>query len=357
MFPRVEQHDYNWTDNLDKIGKLPKRDESFVAMVHADGNGMGKRILLLSEIFEHHFPKQPRAYIEAIRALSLSFRKTAKDALVKMVNDLVNTLDQRKQAGEILYHIARSKDGSPYPCFPLRPIVFGGDDVTFVTAGAWGVALAHRYLHYLESGKDIPGFENLLPKCLPSGFDTQKINDALAVAEAQKVSVKDSKPYACAGVSIVKTHYPISRAYENSEALAKSAKQMVLAYKSDKGASAIDWHFTTTGLAGSLADIRKREYVSTELMPEKIVEAMGERMYPLPMRPIMLSDEYTWRNWNNFVMVFDKFKDEWESSRNKMMALREVVREGPTATAEFEAIEHMRESLPKLDGTTITNQF
>ena len=35
------------------------------------------------------------------------------------------------------------------------------------------------------------------------------------------------------------------------------------------------------------------------------------------------------------------------------MALREVVREGPTATGEFETIEHQRKSLPMLDNAEL----
>ena len=39
------------------------------------------------------------------------------------------------------------------PIFPLRPIVFGGDDLTFVCHGRIGLALAARYLQYFEAAR------------------------------------------------------------------------------------------------------------------------------------------------------------------------------------------------------------
>lgn len=352
MFPFVEDNGFHWTGNLDKIGKLPGRDESLIAVIHADGNGMGRRILVLGEIFGKFFHDQPRAYINAMRQLSLSFQKTATEALVKTVEKLTETLLKRKKQEEILYHIGKSKDGSDYPCFPLRPIVFGGDDVTFVSTGAWGLALAQQYLAYLEEGDKIPGFKTLFAAHLPTGLETE-IQGALAYAQDQNIDVKDSPPYACAGVSIVKTHYPISRAYSNSSDLAKSAKKMVLAYIPEKTASAIDWHFTTTGLTGELNEIREREYESSELMPNSICQAVDdEQPYPLPMRPLMLRSTHTWRNWDNFLILFKRFETGWANGRNKMLALRETLHEGPTATAEFENLEKRGGFLPALTPTT-----
>ena len=78
---------------------------------------------------------------------------------------------------------------------PFRPIVFGGDDVTFVCEGRLGLPLAAHYLTRLAS------------EILPDG-------DPL---------------YARAGIAIVKTHYPFARAYELAGRLGDSAKAFILA--------------------------------------------------------------------------------------------------------------------------------
>lgn len=349
MFPLVEQMGFVWSDDLDRIARLPNRDESFIAVVHADGNGMGRRVVLLTELFKQHVPNQPRPYIAAMRELSLSFQQSAEAALVQTVHDFVQALLRHERNGDLYYHLDGSLE-SGTRIFPLRPVVFGGDDMTLVSAGPWGLALAHRYLLHLENGRQkIPGFRGLFARHLPD-LPADQVTQALVAAQQQHVPIEDAPPYACAGVSIVKTHYPISRAYDNSEALAKSAKHLVLAYVPDKTASALDWHFTTTGLAGKLAEIRTREYVASQLMPDfaRAVADDNDVQYSLLMRPLMLNTAYTWRNWDNFRSVFMRFAGGWADGRNKLMALRETLREGPDAAAEFVTLERRSDKLPLL---------
>lgn len=346
MFNFVDENKYRWTDNLDKIGKLPKRDESFIAVVHADGNGMGKQMIKLSEFFRDNYAQETRAYITAVRALSLSYNDTAQSALKCTLRDLVHSLDYHENHvdgdGEKYYGRANNDNGVMTSYLPFRPIVFGGDDVTWVCAGPWGIAMAHRYLTYLEE-QTLPTADDLLEEWQPDNTqDKQKVVASLKQQDLAK------KPYACAGVSIVKTHYPISRAYDNSEALLGSAKAQVYVYDRKKQGSAIDWHMTTTGLAGDLGEIRQREYET--IQPDYVAEQVLKTpvMHKLTMRPLLLNNEHTWRNWQNFHYIYEQFDLGWFTTRNKMMALREAVRNGPKAVAEFKHLERKGTRLPTL---------
>jgi hypothetical protein len=50
----------------------------------------------------------------------------------------------------------------------------------------------------------------------------------LKAFEAEKENIPDGKDLtACAGIAIVKTHYPFARAYQLSEALCSNAKNFV----------------------------------------------------------------------------------------------------------------------------------
>lgn len=339
LFGFVKDAGFKWTDDLDKIGKLPDRDESYIAVVHADGNGMGKRMQNLSDFFRNKiYDSYPRAYITAVRSLSTSYQETALKAFKRTICDLVHSLKfHEKGEGDKKRYYSRApkKKGTNEweDYFPFRPVVFGGDDVTWVCAAPWGLPLAQRYLEYLES-YELPDGKTLL-KDLPATVEKAKAIEVLA----EKLGLP-APPFACAGVSIVKTHYPISRAYDNSEALCKSAKRQVLLYEPDKKASALDWHITATGLAGKLKEIRQREYETAESDPA------GETYY-LTMRPLMLKKEYTWRNWENFHSIYEQFdKHEWFKARNKVMTLRETLRQGPTAVSEFERTERLGNKLP-----------
>lgn len=320
---------YLWSDDLDLIGRVPGREESFIAVVHADGNGMGRRIMELNNLFDEHYPGQPRAYITAMRALSQALQKTAKTALEKTAAALQKTLDNAP-VDEPLHP---TRDNKPY--FPFRPIVFGGDDVTWVCAGIWGISLARRYLQELEELK-LPDFVTLLTT--RTGIARDEAERLVRAKQRDGSLPLSNVPYACAGVCIVKTHYPFSQAYAIAESLAMSAKKRVRDLKPDKAASAIDWHFTTTGLTGSLDDIRRREYWSGD--------------HNLVSRPLVLDDERqltTWRNWKNFHNVWRQFELGWFGGRNKMAALNEALRAGPDAVRQFAEAERRGSRLPMLD--------
>lgn len=297
MFPWIEEARFEWTNNFDDLADLRERDEGYIAVVHADGNGMGARIKALTEAWSMGDKAlDPRGYIKAMRELSVTVQNTAQAALQCTLEALTQFLAvedwqqpwQHAIRGEVHY-------------FPVRPIVFGGDDVTLVCAGAWGLAVAQRYLAELER------------QSLPDG----------------------APPYACAGVAIVKTHYPFSQAHELSEELLKSAKSRVRAITGGKMASALDWHYTTAGLTAELKEIRRREYrVETG---------------PLHMRPLVLDGGHSWRNWDQLTALVEAF-DAWEEQRNKTLRLREALRRGPDGVAEFWTIfGEPGQSLPVID--------
>jgi hypothetical protein len=123
-----------------------------------------------------------------------------------------------------------------------------------------------------------------------------------------------------------------------SEALTKSAKT----FARDKGfdGSAIDWHFAMSGITGSLESVRSREYTSTQ---------MDGQTGRLHMRPVVLAESaITWRTWPVFQALTEAFalEEEWYERRNKVKALREALRTGPSAVEEFLRTYRL-DSLPK----------
>jgi hypothetical protein len=106
----------------------------------------------------------------------------------------------------------------------LRPIIIGGDDITFVSEGRLGIWLAKIFLE-----------------------------------EFQKQQVSDGKPLsACAGVAITKAKYPFYRGYKLSEDLTRSAKDG--RKKANDNGSWIDFHIAYGGFSGELKEIRENHY-------------------------------------------------------------------------------------------------
>ena len=266
-----------------------KGERSYIAVVHADGNGIGKRF---QTIWQN---KKNRDGITAVRFLSDTLSALASTALSHALGSLITPLSQLI---------------TPYKnFFPVRPLIYGGDDLTIVCDGRIGVGLAARYLHEFEqrSRQYFPG---------------------------EQLS-------AAAGIAIVKTHYPFARAYELSEELCKKAKTL------SRETSTLDWHVAMSGTLGDVKQIRQREF----------------RVHSgkLEMRPVYLQEapniEATkrWRTWAHIEEIINAFhkNEAWTGKRNKIKQLRDVLRNGDDAVTQFLAIYQMHALPGYYDATTL----
>ena len=292
---------YTFPDDLDHLGRS-RGESSYIAVVHADGNGMGEIIREIGCIKDDkEYIRQIRAFSQATKRISLAAMQAVIDLLIEKtiegmgiegvgtIADLNFTLDDKKRM-----------------ILPIRPIIFGGDDTTFVCDGRLGVALAVEYLRAFEEA---------------------------ATRESLKLT-------ACAGVAIVKSHYPFARAYALSEELCSEAKKFRRRFEFE--GSALDWYFTAGGLYGDLDEMREREYTASQ----------GS----LTVRPVALRDEtpvgiHRWSVVERLTSAFQK--DAWAEKRNKAKLLRDALREGADAVERFRKVyvdKGKDEDLPPLDG-------
>ncbi|MGH2457813.1 MAG: Cas10/Cmr2 second palm domain-containing protein, partial [Chloroflexota bacterium] len=283
---------YEFPRRTDQLGRS-HGEESHVALVHADGNGMGKRLRKIADA--HRAPVLNREYIDGIRAFSLGLNEAAAEAQRDVMRQLIGWVEARCFGPDPPFTLATAADGRPF--LPFRPLVFGGDDLTFMSDGRLGLSLAVAYLRAFERrAADLPG---------GAGPAT-----------------------ASAGVAIVKSHFPIARAYQLAESLTKQAK----AYRREihdatgQDQATLDWHFAQGGLAGGLMEIRDREYQTSDGC--------------LILRPVTLEANpgpgSGARSWMVVESAIDAFRDQaWRERHNKVKALRDALRAGPDAVASF----------------------
>ena len=301
---------YPFADDFNLLGE--RNESSYIAVIHADGNGMGDRF---QEVAKAHLkPEENHAYCRQLRQLSQAVAKKAEEALKDTVQLLVNSIDPKNDKFGGVVPIPENEEGNKF--LPFRPIVFGGDDVTFVSEGRLGLALAIHYLKKIGEGS-LPGTKD--------GEDGEPL-------------------YARAGVAIVKNHYPFSRAYELAEALCASAKHHLPDLTPQEKGMVLDWHFATSGVILSLESLREQEYRSR-----------GGRS--LLMRPIRLDLEAPlveskyWRSWHNFMTVTREMQEsgDWDHRRNKVKGLREPLRDGGQSVRQFRN-KYDLPLLPKIPG-------
>lgn len=293
---------YEFPYDLDHMGRS-EGEFSHIAIVHADGDSMSERFHKVGEPFSNPNDNGNRKYIDAVRSLSETVKEKSRAALGELLTRLARQIDEEHHC--ITYEkdkrlIAKiefkqnKRNGKWW--LPFRPIVWGGDDVTFVCDGRLGLALAAEYLKEFNAA-----------------------NQSLGAT-------------ACAGIAIIKTHYPFARGYALAEELCQSAKK----YRADSAPqnACMDWHFALSGLAGDVDEIREREYKA--------------RAGWLHLRPVALRDQnppplQSWQATEQFTRVFQG--KDWMTRRNKTKALRDALRQGATAVKRFRSIYEI-ETLP-----------
>ncbi|MEU9885864.1 hypothetical protein [Sphaerisporangium sp. NPDC051011] len=180
---------------VDRLGL----EAEWVAVVHADGNGLGEVFQRLGEptaagsgdASGEAGIDRDRRYADAIRNLSSGVDGCAKRAFRAAL---------RRTAGEL---------GEEASSLPVLPLVLGGDDLTVVCDGA--VALSFTR-HYLEA------------------FEWETARDPLLAPTRAKLGREDLS--AAAGVAIVKRNYPFHFAYELAERLTDAEAKRVKAWSS-----------------------------------------------------------------------------------------------------------------------------
>ncbi len=318
---KVEKRDeLRFADELDHLGRSGG-EESYIAVVHIDGNEMGSIFKDCADRTTNN-----RDYIEKVGALSDGVHEASQQAIAEMFTTLssriklaekkredekdvwtVNEKEQGKLNGgqvkqfNLFQDEKRTSAQDRKPCWPILPLVYGGDDVTFVCNGQLGLSLAEIYMNaFTKLTRELTGIP------IQTG----------------------------AGVCMVKVHYPFRRAYQLSDALAKSAKRFIGGKEQKLEFSAIDWHLSTTGLSGKLGSIRKREYETTAGV--------------LTMRPVYLEHAEDWRTLKNLNLLVARFNldKQLAERRNKVKALRELLRDGGQRVREF--LEYSGIALPSV---------
>ncbi len=285
--------EFTFPFDLEKLGRI-KGEESYVAVIHADGNRMGNRVRAIGDKVKD--AKDNRSFIQELRDFSEKIDRISSSALESVVGLVVQAVKNE----DIPFFEDEEKK-----YLPFRPLVFGGDDVTFVCNGLIGVSIAAAY---------IEAFEDAAKK--------EKISDF----------------HASAGISVVKMHYPFARAYKLAEELTASAKTLNREPKED--CSALDWHFAQSGLSGSLDLIRRKEYT------------LEDKKSKLNLRPLTMSGGVT--SWQTVKDVMSTFKTQWAGQHNKVVGLREVLRKGSGESVrkylqDFDLLEKKLPEIPGID--------
>ncbi len=288
---------FEYPSDFDDLGSKHGH-ASTLAVIHADGNSMGKRIQRYTEHEDNReMIRCMRKFSESVNVVGLNAMQSVSQWLARVIHDQEQTIvdcHDKSMTIKLTNHY-----------LPLRPLVFGGDDVTIVCDGRLGLALAAKLLE---------------------SFSAQTLPD-------------EEKAYACAGVAIVHTHYPFARAYALAEELCKDAKKQARAWDGDSRVSVINWHLASSGLTLDWGEIKRREYQDGNLLLRPLAMNWAEAV----------GNVEQWRTWQAFTEQIEAFRDKtWSTRRNKLKDLRMALRKSPDVTRQFTQLHEKLPPIPTL---------
>jgi hypothetical protein len=247
---------------LDDEDEQQSKQSSWRAVVHADGNGLGEIFLK----FGTHLTKlgkmtgdisqNNRTYVDALRRFSLALDVCTEQAFITALQSFGTGLEK----------------------LPIVPLVLGGDDLTVICDGKAALRFTQQFLLAFEAETqkvDGQHYDGILPEIATAALGANRLSS-------------------CAGVAIIKPHFPFSVAYELSEDLMQSAKEVkrklthVLPNEARAvpyPCSALDFHvlYDTSGV--SLKQIRDR------LQPASDTQLYIAPYIVTPIENLLVKDE------------------------------------------------------------------
>ncbi|MFU0791766.1 MAG: DUF6602 domain-containing protein [Virgibacillus proomii] len=227
--------------------KRKKGEDSYIGVVHIDGNGMGEWI-------SYKLSKTGKDFTSAIkkhRKLSLQiteyFRETFKKTVEKFVKKTdVNTQNHSNKEDKL----------------PLRPLILDGDDVTFICQGDLAIPFTLEFLKQLKNGE-----------------------------HSNQIS-------ACAGVAFVHSHFPFDLAYDIAEQCCQNAKHVYYQTKkpknekndNEKEECYFDFYLVRGSYVQTMEEQRKNQ---TDLDSKIYNVAELEKLYQM-IRWLNSDDEKVW---------------------------------------------------------------
>lgn len=253
--PKILERARGWNVDfpleIDLMGRS-RGETSLVGIVHVDGNGVGKAInawlnrCLEEDVGDDRARTEYREWSHAIDELGESVLR----AIIRRVASCI--FEEANEHGEKLCAVRGTPHDLGFPLrdwrddktrrsakhtvfLPFRPVLLGGDDLTFVCDGRIALDLAAAALREFEAHQ-IPH--------IGQGGCMRTLS-------------------ACAGAALVKAHAPFRRSYDLAGSLCasgKRARQDVNQQARVDSGCWLDWHAGSTRPAETVQDLRRREY-------------------------------------------------------------------------------------------------
>lgn len=220
---------YDFASELEKIGC--KEGESYISVIHIDGNNMGVKFSKCKDSQER-------------KELSLKVAQIVQNAFYELIKTIIAEYDSKAYAEALDMEKLVDKEGKKL--LPIRPIIIGGDDITFVCPARVGIEYAKRFIEAVNKQEFLS--------------DEQHKHMSEEVKKEGNSIILSKTMSCCGGVAIVPLKYPFFRAYQLAEHLCGSAKNK----SRDNDNSLIDFAILYGEMTPDLDQLCRYQYSAPE---------------------------------------------------------------------------------------------
>ena len=287
----TETTDWVFPSEFEELGQNQSTEKSKtgindIAIVHIDGNNMGAHFRQCKTLEERS------ALSKRVAAKTLESFK----ALIEWIIAKYDILDEHLELAENM--------------LPIRPIIVGGDDITFICNARIAVQASHYLMQQLLS-------------------------------DANGMSISS-----CAGIAVIPTSYPFFRGYEMAEQLCDSAKSKMRAYNAAHEVNEscwMDFAFLHGETEPTLEQFFANEYSS-----------LTGNMHFGPYRVYSATDTNATKDMEALVQLLDcttQFNEGKVMAQNKVKELRSILQDNEHMWTVFlEQLRNTGKSMPEVAG-------
>lgn len=202
------------------ISEMIKKDknQSWIAVIHADGNSLGKKLIKMGVILKDKEPQ--KAFKDFSKKLDESTKEATRNAYIKVVEKAV-TKDNLKR-------------------IPFRPVLLGGDDLTAIIRGDLALDFTEKFLEEFER------------------ITKDKFEDFDTIHEIDKTLFSNGLT-ACAGIAYIKANYPFHYGVTLAESLCQEAKNASKKIDDKHSPSSLMFHKVHASFVEDFDDIIEKE--------------------------------------------------------------------------------------------------
>ena len=199
-------------------------DNSWLAVIHADGNGLGEivpKVGVSKELMAEFSEELGKATENAAQE---AFKETMEEELKSKKGKIEDADKEREEK------------------LPFRPVVLGGDDLTLICRADLAITFTTKFLAYFEKHTGV-----LMEQLKSHGAD-----------------INLPKLTACAGIAFIKESYPFHYGYRLAEMLCDKAKRDAKRNEEVPAPSCLMFHKVQSSFVESFDEIERKELTPSE---------------------------------------------------------------------------------------------